>query len=247
MAVIINDVYQKVLAIANKEQRGYITPQEFNLFANQAQMDIFEQYFYDLNQFNRVAGNDMAHADMIALLNEKIDHFEKYRAAVDMSNGSGVGILPDYYRIGKVFYYDTDGKYVEIEKINQNDIHHIQNSPLTKPNATRPVYVRFSAAGDNDTNRERRIQIYPVTITSRVQCNYIAKPATVKWTYTVSDTYKALYNGSASDLQNFELHKSEENNLVEKILQLAGISTKDSVLYQAAAAEEQKSIQQEKQ
>ena len=71
MAVSIDKVYQTVLALANKEQRGYITPQEFNLFANQAQMDIFEQYFYDLNQFNRVPGNDMAHADMIALLNEK--------------------------------------------------------------------------------------------------------------------------------------------------------------------------------
>ena len=48
--VRVDDVYQKVLALANKEQRGYITPQEFNLFANQAQMDIFEQYFYDVNQ-----------------------------------------------------------------------------------------------------------------------------------------------------------------------------------------------------
>ena len=43
--VNIDTVYQRVLAIANKEQRGYITPQEFNLYANQAQMDIFEQYF----------------------------------------------------------------------------------------------------------------------------------------------------------------------------------------------------------
>jgi len=42
----IDKVYQKVLAIANKEQRGYITPQEFNLFADQAQMNIFEQYFF---------------------------------------------------------------------------------------------------------------------------------------------------------------------------------------------------------
>ena len=47
----INTVYQTVLALANKEQRGYITPQEFNLFAKQAQLDIFEQYFYDLSQF----------------------------------------------------------------------------------------------------------------------------------------------------------------------------------------------------
>ena len=46
--ISIDTVYQRVLALANKEQRGYITPQEFNLFANQAQLDIFEQYFYDL-------------------------------------------------------------------------------------------------------------------------------------------------------------------------------------------------------
>ena len=45
MAVNIDNVYQKVLVIANKEQRGYITPLEFNLLANQAQQDIFEQYF----------------------------------------------------------------------------------------------------------------------------------------------------------------------------------------------------------
>ena len=55
--VNVDTVYQRVLALANKEQRGYITPQEFNLFANQAQMDIFEQYFYDLNQFRRLPGN----------------------------------------------------------------------------------------------------------------------------------------------------------------------------------------------
>ena len=30
----IDTVYQRVLALANKEQRGYITPLEFNLLAN---------------------------------------------------------------------------------------------------------------------------------------------------------------------------------------------------------------------
>ena len=40
--VNIDTVYQQVLAISNKEQRGYITPQEFNLMANKAQLEIFE-------------------------------------------------------------------------------------------------------------------------------------------------------------------------------------------------------------
>ena len=49
MAISVDTVYQRVLAIANKEQRGYITPQEFNLMANQVQISIFESYFYDKN------------------------------------------------------------------------------------------------------------------------------------------------------------------------------------------------------
>ena len=68
MAISINTVYQRVLAILNKEQRGYLTPVEFNLFANQAQLDIFEQYFYDLNQFSRLPGNSTEYSDMVLSL-----------------------------------------------------------------------------------------------------------------------------------------------------------------------------------
>ena len=82
MAVSIDTVYQRVLAILNKEQRGYVTPQEFNLFANQSQLDIFEQYFYDINQFGRLSGNDTEFSDMLNILNEKINIFEANAAMV---------------------------------------------------------------------------------------------------------------------------------------------------------------------
>ena len=74
--VNIDSVYQRVLGILNKEQRGYVTAQEFNLFANQAQDDLFEQYFYDINQFGRLHGNDTEYSDMLNILNEKISAFE---------------------------------------------------------------------------------------------------------------------------------------------------------------------------
>ena len=244
MAVSIDTVYQRVLSIANKEQRGYITPQEFNLLANQAQLEIFEQYFYDTNQFSRTPGNDTVYSDTLDILQEKIDHFEKYRQAVDMSNGSGVGILPDYYRMGEVLYYDSDGRYVNIDKIDQNAIHRILNSPLTNPTTTRPVYVRYSGAGHNQSNRERRIQIYPTSITSNVQCNYIAKPTKVEWAYTIVND-EALYN--STNTTDFELHASEEPKLVIKILELAGIVIKDPALIQVANQEEIETTQQEKQ
>jgi len=244
MAVSIDTVYQRVLAIANKEQRGYITPQEFNLFANQAQMDIFEQYFYDNNAFLRAPGNDTTYSDVIDMLGEKIDHFEKYRQNVAMSTSvAGEGTLPDYYRIGEL-YTNKCGEFVEIEIINQNEIHHILKSPLTAPTTSRPVYVRNS--GGTATERERRIQIYPTTIdhNATVVCNYIARPQTVEWGYTVVND-KALYNSSSS--QDFELHESEETELVIKILALSGVQMKDPNLYSIASQEDAKSEQQEKQ
>ena len=157
MAVNIDTVYQRVQAIANKEQRGYITPQEFNLLANQAQMDIFEQYFYDQNEHLRRSSNDTTYSDMLDILKEKIDHFERFRATVDMSSTSGQegrGTLPLYYRMGEL-YYSGKGNFVEIEKIDQNELHHIQNSPLIAPTETRPVYVRNCLLYTSPSPRDR--------------------------------------------------------------------------------------------
>jgi hypothetical protein len=85
--------------------------------------------------------------------------------------------------------------------------------------------------------------LYPITITAAV-CNYIARPAQAVWGYTVVDN-QALYNSSSTT--NFELHQAEEPNLVFKILELAGISMKNPNLYQLAATEEAKDLQEEKQ
>ena len=82
----IDTIYQRVLAAANKEQRGYITPQEFNLFANQAQLDIFEQYFYELSQFDRMPDNNTEFSNITNLLDEKISVFKQVK---NLANGAG--------------------------------------------------------------------------------------------------------------------------------------------------------------
>ena len=63
MAINVNTVYTTVLSILNKEQRGYITPEEFNKLATQVQLEIFENYFEDLNQQLRVPQADSEYAN----------------------------------------------------------------------------------------------------------------------------------------------------------------------------------------
>ena len=222
--VRVDTVYQRVLAIANKEQRGYITPLEFNLYANQAQMDIFEQYFYDLNQFTRVPGNDTEYSDMVTILEEKINLFET------SSPGFDTGILPGFYRLGTV---QLNG--VEVEKLEHKEFKIINRSPLTKPTRERPVYFK----------QGNILNVFPDTVTStEVDVFYIRRPAQVGWGYVVT-LEKALYSANRST--DFELHGSEETDLVMKILALAGITMDDQALYQIAGAEDNKNTQQEKQ
>jgi hypothetical protein len=243
MAVSVDTVYQRVLAILNKEQRGYVTPQEFNLFANQAQMDIFEQYFYDINQFGRLHGNDTEYSDMLNILNEKINIFET-SANPPSRTGNYFDEPTDLYRLGTVIYKnETTNKFsitsiepIEAERINANEFLYINSSPLTKPKNVRPVFTA-------NTNGIRVYGDIEITDVNDVEFNYIKTPAKVQWSYQIVFG-EALYDVSSST--NFELHPSEETELIIKILELAGVLIKDLNLYQVFDREEQEKIQQEK-
>ena len=123
MAISVDRVYQKVLALANKEQRGYITPQEFNLFADHAQMDIFEQYFYDLEQRQRAPGNELDYADMVTNLEEKISMFESYSNSVSFNSEGEVNIdIEDFYRLGNVNVVYDSSSPKEAEQIKLSEL-----------------------------------------------------------------------------------------------------------------------------
>tara|TARA_R100001594_G_scaffold38800_1_gene70225 strand:- start:9384 stop:10130 length:747 start_codon:yes stop_codon:yes gene_type:complete len=245
----IDTVYQKVLAITNKEQRGYITPHEFNLFADQAQMEIFEQYFYDINQFDRVPNNSTGYSNIVDNLREKIQLFQRYNREVQTINEWGdiniTDSIPDLYRLGtvKVKYTDTLQKLAEQVQLHELDLYSTASSLTARNTTSYPIYTRILAS-----NEKSYIKIYPYPNTDlsgeKVVVSYIRKPNKPSWGYIVVND-KPLYNSQTSI--NFELHPSEESELVYKILMLFGINLKEPQLGQAAAAIEANKVQQEKQ
>ena len=246
MAVSVDTVYQRVLAILNKEQRGYITPQEFNLFANQAQLDIFEQYFYDINQFGRLPGNSTEFSDMLNILNEKIALCEVKAELIFDANLEVWNLpasAPSLYRIGtinlKTGKANTSG-FVEVERIEFNDSIYILNSPYTQPTSTQPIYVESSSGYHIYTS------VDPATSSNfSIDAHYIKEPTPVQWAYQM--VYgEALYD--ATNAVDFvDMHPSEETELVIKILELSGLAIKDIGMYQVANQIEQETLQQEKQ
>jgi len=231
--ISIDTVYQRVLAIINKENRGYLTPQDFNLFANQAQLEIFEQYFFDLNQYGRIKENNTEYANLYKIIEEKLSKFNK---EATLSYSTDYFQLPsDFHKLGTVIYNNT----VEVEKVDRKQLMDYQGSNLTQPSTSNPLYIQNASS----TTTNWGIKVYPNSIISNISCTYVRKPAAVEWGYTnVAGT--ALYN--ASNSTDFELHESEEVALVFKILLYAGLNIKEADVIQIADAKETKKITQEK-
>jgi hypothetical protein len=87
MAINVDTVYKTVLLILNKEQRGYMTPDEFNKTATQVQLEIFGSYFDDLNQQLRIPDNDSEYADRIKNLDEQLAVFKTVGDCEYVQNG----------------------------------------------------------------------------------------------------------------------------------------------------------------
>jgi|TARA_B110000211_G_scaffold100455_1_gene116914 hypothetical protein len=203
--ILVDTVYQRVLALANKEQRGYITPQEFNLLANQAQMEIFEQYFYDQKSQDVNLKNSTEFSNVDEMIDEKLSVFKE---TVIITVTGTTGTLPnDMYRLGSLFYTNS---LIEVEQVTEEELMYLHQSPLVRPTIGTPAFVR---------SKETSVTIAPPPL-DFISCNYIKIPAKVNWSYIVVND-KALYNNGPSI--NFELHKSDETELVYKILSLAGI------------------------
>ena len=301
MAVNVDIVYKTVLLILNKEQRGNLTPDEFNKVATQVQLEIFESYFDTLNQQLRRPDNDTEYGDRIKNVDHNISVFKTYGnatyvptggyfslpttsglgAAAQTLTGDGVAIsfpftsitssqlqtsviavtingvsstaftvsganiifnsIPalndaiivtatpeDFYRLGTVIYQDSK----EVQLSQRNELLYLNNNPLIAPTKTYPIYLY----------EDSKLYLYPQTITSDVSVSYLRKPVDVIWNFTIPSGQN-YYQYNATNSVNFELSKTEQANIILKILLYSGVVIRDPSIVQIAAQQ----VQQENQ
>jgi hypothetical protein len=234
MAISVDTVYKTVLFILNKEQRGYMTPEEFNKVGAQAQLEIFEKYFEDLNQLTRVPQNDMDYADRVAYLDEKISIF-KYSTEITRPSSSTLylSIPSESHIINTITIND-----VEAQRVSRSEYYNIIKSPLTKPTLSYPIYLLQHGG----------VLISPSEI-EKANLDYVSKPAEPQWNYTVGSVGQFVFNTTTQNNNpsvDFDLHSSEQVELILRILSYAGIIIRDPNIVQAAASQVQQANINEK-
>ena len=301
MAVNVDIVYKTVLLILNKEQRGNMTPDEFNKVATQVQLEIFESYFDTLNQQIRRPDNDTEYGDRIKNVDQAISVFKTYgNATYNVAGGffnlpttSGAGVatqtltgngtsisfpftsitssqlassvitvtvngvsttaftisganiifssIPvlnaaivvtatpeDFYKLGTVIYQDTK----EVQLSQRNELLYLNSTPLIAPTTTYPIYLY----------EDHKLYLYPVSITSDIQVSYLRKPVDVIWNFTIPPGQN-YYQYNPTNSVNFELSKTEQANIILRVLLYSGVVVRDPSIVNIAA----KQVQQETQ
>ena len=131
----------------------------------------------------------------------------------------------DFYRLGSVIYKDT----TLVQMVERNDFYLIQKSPLTAATQSQPTFLY----------EDEKLQVFPSTITSDIKVSYIKKPNQIQWGYSIGSLGQFLYNPSSST--NFELHVSEQVDVITGILLYSGVIIQDPTIIQVASQQ----IQQE--
>lgn len=243
---MINSVRNTVLSILNKNNYGYISPSDFNLFAKQAQLEVFEEYFSEYNKIlnlENLRQSGTSYADVRKAVEEAMEVFAVTSTLTQVSVASNRYYLPsvsttgtDYFMINKIMCYDAAGPSRiykgEAEKVTHTKITMLVNSNLTSPTEQYPAYTQEGGI----------LTVYPATINlpNEVDANYFRYPIDPKWTYISLSNGVPIFDQSQPDYQDFEVPIEDEYKLVAKILQYAGMSIREITAVQFGGTEEQK-------
>jgi len=262
--VDINRVYQTVLYILNKEQRGYIPPTEFNSLAELVQNEIFNSYFPDGNQLNRQNQNNTQNdTEFFNIYENNRYKLYPFEHEVSFNYDTTYGCwsfdpqLPTDYGgtirlLGSILstYNFTNISPLQLNTTSVADIgpsttsitqltsksnyDKITRSKLTAPTKKYPLAYQYSLTAPNTTT-QAVLNINPLPNSVTVNC--IFEPTTPAWGSSTGGLGQLIYNSGLSN--NFQLDISEESNLIIGILKYAGVIINNPTVIDVAMQEAQ--------
>jgi len=241
----IDEIYKAVQFFSNKEQRGFITPSEFNLLVKQAELELFNKRLNVLkekSQPKKSAGfysesltPQIAEQDLAPFL--KIESLNVFWST-SPNLGAYTDIKSSYIQAITILADDENalGLNVPVEIVKPENVNQILRSSLVKPSMEYPIALLSRAS-----QGEYRVSIFPEDVKTINVYHYIDASALTppKWDY-VTVAGKPVYNATASRGPNFGSHVHGE--IVIKILEYLGVHLREAEVVQYA---QNKEVQQD--
>ncbi len=222
--ISIDRVYKTVLFFVNSDMRGNVKPDELRLAINNAVDEIIEEYFLEVNRAVNKENRGLVNGGLENIadrIREKISHFLKEEELV---YDNGYFLLPTDYRYLDLLEYNNS----EIEPCkNAQEFKIISNVQDTRPTESYPIYLKT----------ENRIKVAPDTIEDNVSAWYLRKHKIANWTFVMFNGNE-MYNPSAPDFQDIDLHPSEESKVIIRTLQRFGVNLKEEQIVAYTRGEE---------
>jgi hypothetical protein len=244
MASILT-VYNALKSLANKDQRGFITPAIFNNFAGPAQLAVFNKLFSgEMTIGNMARGKQMSgdretsqlknlREDLSILIKEST--ITQTNATQDFTKPTDLGRFISMKTFGSFVLDETTSVPIDVI-YDPAKIEYILRSKLSLPTESKPI------ASVSD-----RITVYPLSI-KRVKVLYYKIPqsllstdgsrssSTPVYAYTTASSLE-LFN--ATNSRDFELPEQYIPELVLEIAKMVGVNLRDSDVYAYANSQSQ--------
>ena len=220
----VNDMYQICQFAINKAQNGYLTPSEFNLTINQAQVSYQDYLLGEFQQYQPGRPQARINYSQNENIRQRLTPLLA-TAALVVNAGTGAVVYPgDYVQADSLLTSTLQ----RVRYTQQDSLYSYYNSTID-PVATNPIYMITSTG----------FQFYPITI-GTVTLNYIKEAPSIVWGYTTVSG-RPVYNPAAynpgppaSGSQQPIWADVDLLEIIARALKIIGLNLQDGQLQQYA-------------
>lgn len=193
----INECFLFLNYLSNKNQSGNVSPDNFNLGAQRAQIEYYNKE-YRIFQSTREVTDAIAIWLIPTIINPDANGQVNYPA--DYKHVSGIRHL--YWVNGKAIP-------VAVREVSNNDLGKVLMSAIAPPTLKYPVMSYYNTY----------MQFFPVNV-SGIQFDYLREPIVPKWAFTIINN-RPVYDPINS--VNFEALDGSQTEIIMMMLSYLGI------------------------
>ena len=230
--ISVQSVYDAVKNLANKDQKGFVSPLVFNDFARIAQLNIFNEIFEDIYSGKKLRRMNVDGAGHLSMVTRSKSDLSVLRKKEDISKNTSTGVFekpPDFSAAVSCSLTGAQGRAkTNIHLLyDEHKINQLLASNLSAPTRSYPVALI-----------SEDIEVFPSVI-SKVVLTYIRVPLTPSYQVDAIELQGSsieIFNEAMS--QNFELPRHYEQELIAEIAKMVGINLRDKDVYNHGVTEE---------